>query len=255
MFCSLPLGEETQSIITIVLLLIPAAFYIMGLMEGRLGQGLFVAGVIAHVASLVQRGLTIGTIPLTEKHDNISFFAFAMALIYWYFSRRKDMQRLRDLALPLIATTLLVAFFYEPINTISPFLMTPWFFLHIFFYFTSYALFGISACIGLLYLLSGRNEHESLQYRGAVHGWILLSVALVVGSVWFFVAYGTYWLWTSRELWATLMWFYYGAYLHARYVKGLSGRPAAIIGLLGFPVALFAYFGVGTILPSPPTQF
>jgi len=255
MFCSLPLGEETQSIITIVLLLIPATFYIMGLMDGRLGRGLFLAGIIFHVVSMVQRGLTIGMVPLTEKHDTISFLAFAMALIYWYFSRQKDMQRLGDLALPLIVTTLLVAFFYEPINTLSPFFLSPWFFLHILFYFTSYAFFGISACIGLLYLLSGRKEHESLQYRGAVHGWILFSLSLVVGSVWFFIAYGTYWLWTSRELWATLMWSYYGAYLHARYVKDLSGRPAAIMGLLGFLVALFAYFGVGTILPSPPTQF
>ena len=176
MFCSLPLGEETQSIITIVLLLIPATFYIMGLMEGRLGQGLFVAGVIAHVASMVQRGLTIGTIPLTEKHDNISFLAFAMALTYWYFSRQKDMQQLRDLALPLIATTLLVAFFYEPINTISPFLLTPWFFLHIFFYFTSYAFFGISACIGLSVPPFGQEQSTSLfSTARAVHGWILLS--------------------------------------------------------------------------------
>ncbi len=255
MFCSLPFGEETRSVITIVLLLIPATFYIMGLMEGRWGQGMFLAGLVSHAASMIQRGLEIGTVPLTEKHDNISFLAFSLALLYWYFSRKKSLQGLRDLALPLIAATLLTAFFFEPINTISPFLRTPWFYLHIFFYFISYAFFGISACIGLQYLFSGKNEHESLQYRGAVHGWIFFSLSLVVGSVWFFLAYGTYWLWTSRELWATIMWFYYGAYLHARYVKGLSGRPAAIMGLLGFPVALFAYFGVGTVLPSPPTQF
>lgn len=281
---SFGLGEEGLSLLTVFLILIPMSLYIMGLMEGKKGYYFFLFGILFHILSIFQRGLVVGTIPLTEKHDNISFMAFAMALVYWYFYRKKGMKELGMTTLPLISIFMFVSLTYKPINTISPFLRSPWFYLHIFFYFISYGFFGISACIGLQGLTtifsSNRKTgtacsdhpalsrdyqqetppntampYEQLQYWGAVHGWIVYSVALVAGSIWFFMAYGTYWLWTSKELWTTLTWFYYGLYLHARLIRSMRGRPAAVLGCLGFAVALFTYFGVGTVIPSPPTQF
>jgi ABC-type transport system involved in cytochrome c biogenesis permease subunit len=255
MFCGVPLGEEGQQFAAIFLILVPASFYIMGLMEGKTGYALFLTGIAVHGVTIVLRGCLVHAIPLTEKYDNISFLAFAMALVYWFYSQKKGLRELGLFALPLISVILIAALAYMPINSISPFQRTPWFTLHIFFFFVSYALFGISSCIGLLYLVRKETSLEPVQYDSGVAGWIALSLALVTGSIWFFMAYGTYWLWTSKELWTTLLWFYYGMYLHARYVKGLTGRWAAVIGIAGFPVALFAYFGVGTIIPAPPTQF
>lgn len=255
MFCAVPLGEEGQAILAVFLILAPATLYAMGMMEGKSGHRFFLAGLGLHAAVIVLRGFIVGAIPLTEKYDNISFLAFSLALITWYFRQRKGIADLGLYALPLVSTVLIAALAYPPINTVSPFQRTPWFTLHIFFFFVSYGFFGISSCIGVLYLLKKNPAYESVQYWSAIHGWIILSLALVAGSVWFFTAYGTYWLWTSRELWTTLMWFYYGMYLHARYVKGLTGRWAAVMGIVGFPVALFAYFGVGTVIPAPPTQF
>jgi ABC-type uncharacterized transport system permease subunit len=248
------LGEEGLSLLTIFLLLIPAALYVMGLMEGKKGYYFFLSGVFFHILSILQRGLVIGGIPLTEKHDNISFMAFSMALAYWYFYR-KGVKDIGITALPLISVFMCIALAFKPIDTVSPFLRSPWFYVHIFFYFIGYGFFGISACIGLHYIINGKGEYEMLQYKGSIHGWIIFTIALVAGSIWFFMAYGTYWLWTSKELWITLVWFYYGLYLHARLIKGLSGRPAAALGCVGFALALFAYFGVGAIIPSPPTQF
>jgi ABC-type transport system involved in cytochrome c biogenesis permease subunit len=248
-------GEEGQALFSIFIQLIPTALYIMGLMEGKKGYYFFLSGIFFHIISIILRGLTIGSIPLTEKHDNISFMALSIALAYWYFSRRKSINNLGIIALPLISLLMFVSIGYVPINTISPFLKTPWFYMHMFFYFISYGFFGISLCIGAIYLISGNSEYESLQYSAIIYGWILFSISLITGSIWFFVAHGTYWLWTSRELWTTLTWFYFGLYLHARLLKGLRGSPASIIGSFGFIVALFTYFGLGTIIPSPPTKF
>lgn len=248
-------GEDTQTILTYALLLIPTSLYSMGLIKGKKGYYFFLSGIVFHLLSMILRGLEIGSIPLTEKHDTISFMAFSMALTYWYFIRKKEIKNLDIFALPLIAFFMFVSFIHMPINTISPFLKTPWFYLHTFFFFSSYGFFGVSSGIGVLYLLSGENEYESLQYKGVINGWILFSLSLIAGSIWFFIAYGTYWLWTSKELWTTLTWFYYGLYLHVRLMKGFRGWPASVIGSLGFAVALFTYFGVGTIIPSPPTEF
>jgi ABC-type transport system involved in cytochrome c biogenesis permease subunit len=254
MFCNIG-GEDTQTIITFAFLLVPTSLYSMGLIRGKKGYYFFLSGMAFHLLSIVFRGLVIGSIPLTEKHDTISFMAFSMALIYLYLIRKKEMKDLDIIALPLIALFMFISFVHMPINTISPFLRTLWFYLHTFFYFSSYGFFGISSCIGSLYLFSGDNNLEPLQYKVAIYGWILFSISLVAGSIWFFVAHGTYWLWTSKELWTTLTWFFYGLYLHARLMKGLRGRPAAVLGISGFAVALFTYFGVGTVIPSPPTQF
>jgi ABC-type transport system involved in cytochrome c biogenesis permease subunit len=53
----------------------------------------------------------------------------------------------------------------------------------------------------------------------------------------------------------TVTWFFFSFYLHARLMKSLRGRPAALIGVLGFVVMLFSYLGVTPILGSPWTQF
>ncbi len=240
------------------MLLAPAAFYIMALMEGRAGRAMFGTGLALHALSIAHRGAVLGWLPLTEKHDNISFMAFVTALVFWYISRIDRNEKFKSLgryALPLICGMIFVALKFHTINTMSPFMQTPWFFAHSLFYFISYAFFAIAACLGTHYVISGESEYEVMEYRLLSLGWILLSVSLFAGSVWFYFAYGTYWLWTSKEMWISITWLFVGLYLHARLMRSLHGVPAAVMGVFVFGVALFTYFGVGTVIPSPPTQF
>jgi ABC-type transport system involved in cytochrome c biogenesis permease subunit len=248
-------SEDARSLYYIFTLLLPATLYAMGLMEGRKGRLFFILGLTLHGFTILLRAMELGTLPLTEKHDNISFMALSSALIYWFMLRDRRSNIIDLTALPLVSILLCVAAAYEPINTIPPIQRSLWFYLHMLFYFVSYGFFGVSACIGLQHLFTGETVHEIMQYKVAAYGWVAFTFSLICGSIWFFVAYGTYWLWTSRELWTALAWFWYGLYLHARLMKGLRGRPAAVLGVLGFAVVLFTYFGVGKIIPSPPTQF
>lgn len=212
------------------------------------------SGVAVHAAALAHRWLVLARPPFADKQDNISFMALGIVLAY-LFLFRKGVKDLGVTVLPLVAALMLAAAGHRQVNTISPFMDSPWFYLHVIFYFSSYAFFGVSACLGVHYVKDGDLHYERRQHLGAICGWILLSFALLAGSIWFYMAYGTYWLWTSKELWITATWLYYGLYLHARLIKGLRGRPAAVMGVLGFAVALFTYFGVGTVIKSPPSQF
>jgi len=247
--------EETTQLITIFSLLLPAALYAMGMMEGRNSHWFFLAGMAVHGLTIVHRAIVVGAVPLAEKHDNVSFLAFSAAALYWYFLRRRGVREITITAVPMVSIILMASLAFPVVNTLSPFMRTPWFTLHMFSFFLSYGFFGISACLGLVYVRGGDSEVEALQYRMAAYGWTLYTVSLVLGSIWFFTAYGMYWLWTSKELWTTLTWFFYGMYLHQRYIKGIAGITAGIVGIVGFFVALFAYFGVGTIIPAPPVQF
>ena len=55
--------------------------------------------------------------------------------------------------------------------------------------------------------------------------------ALIAGPIWAEYAWGSYWNWDPKEVWAFITWVIYAAYLHARATAGWKGRAAAIIAL------------------------
>jgi ABC-type transport system involved in cytochrome c biogenesis permease subunit len=133
---------------------------------------------------------------------------------------------------------------------LPPVLRTLWFELHVILSFLAYALFALGAIFGILSLLAQNRDDEQNQYRAVLLGYLLFSVAMIFGGVWAHLAWGTYWLWTPKELWTTIVWFFYSLYLHARLVKGWTGRPVAWLAISGFLIVLFTYVGVGLLMKS-----
>jgi ABC-type transport system involved in cytochrome c biogenesis permease subunit len=131
-----------------------------------------------------------------------------------------------------------------------PVLRTIWFELHVVLSFISYALFAIGALFGLLSLHGNDVHAESYQYRSVLLGYVLFSLAMIFGGIWAFLAWGTYWLWTPKELWTTIVWFFYSLYLHARLVRGWSGPKVTWMGIVGLVIVLFTYAGVGLLMKS-----
>ena len=181
--------------------------------------------------------------------------AFGSAAGFFYLRRKAAMNMLLSI-MPLFVITLsLFALFQVRMDTIDPYMDSGWFYAHIIFLIGGYVFFTISTVTGIFYLKEKTVLHEVIQYRMSLFGWLLFSFSLIGGSTWFFLTYGSYWLWTAKELWITILWFYYSFYLHSRMMRSLSGRPAAIIGIAGFPIMIFSYLGVMPILGSPWSQF
>jgi ABC-type transport system involved in cytochrome c biogenesis permease subunit len=252
---SFGLDPHGQSLLAFFLLIAPAGLYIMGLFEDKRGHWLMGAGLLVHAFSILQRWGYTGLIPLSEKRDNISLTAFIMAAVLLYLRIRRKPRDLSLFILPIITSLVFIAIGHRTMDSITPFMETPWFYLHVLFYFSSYAFFGLGAASALQYLIKQEPAQETLSYRLASTGWVLLTVSLLFGSTWFYLAYGTYWLWTSKELWITMTWLSFGLYLHARMTRGLSGGWAAAFCVSAYAIALFTYFGVGTLIKAPPTQF
>jgi ABC-type transport system involved in cytochrome c biogenesis permease subunit len=76
---------------------------------------------------------------------------------------------------------------------------------------------------------------------------------MVFGGIWAYFAWGTYWLWTPKELWTVILWLFYSLYLHARLRPWWSGRPSAILGIIGFVIVMFTYLGVSLFMKSSHT--
>jgi cytochrome c-type biogenesis protein CcsB len=84
---------------------------------------------------------------------------------------------------------------------------------------------------------------DEISYKAVVVGYPFLSLVIILGAIWADVAWGSYWSWDPKETASLVTWLIYGAYLHARVVRGWRGRRAAYLLLLGFGATLFTYFG------------
>jgi len=61
---------------------------------------------------------------------------------------------------------------------------------------------------------------EEATYRMICVGFPLLTLGLVLGSLWGKVAWGDYWGWDPKELWSLASWLVYVGYFHFRYMFG-----------------------------------
>jgi cytochrome c-type biogenesis protein CcsB len=68
--------------------------------------------------------------------------------------------------------------------------------------------------------------------------------ALIAGPIWARQAWGRYWGWDPKEVWAFITWVVYAAYLHARATAGWKGRAAAMIAIAGLATLWFNFVGI-----------
>jgi ABC-type transport system involved in cytochrome c biogenesis permease subunit len=131
-----------------------------------------------------------------------------------------------------------------------PILNTLWFELHVALAFFAYALFGIGALLGGMFLLKEEQYVLDAQNTAALVGFSFFSASMTSGGIWGYYAWGTYWLWTPKEFWTSILWLYYGTWLHLRLKGQKWERAIAWGGVIGFGVTMFTYLGVSLLMKS-----
>jgi cytochrome c-type biogenesis protein CcsB len=84
---------------------------------------------------------------------------------------------------------------------------------------------------------------DEIGYRAVVVGFPFLTLTVILGAVWAETAWGSYWSWDPKETASLVTWLIYGAYLHARVMRGWRGNRAAWLLVVGFLATLLTYFG------------
>ncbi len=84
---------------------------------------------------------------------------------------------------------------------------------------------------------------DEIGYRAVVIGFPFLTLTIILGAVWAETAWGRYWGWDPKETASLVTWLIYGAYLHARVMRGWRGNRAAWLLVIGFLATLLTYFG------------
>lgn len=219
-----------------------------------LAEALTLLYLAAMTVSLAARTVKSGHAPMSNRYESLACFAWSLGFVYWYVRIRFKEVRAGYFMMPL-AVVVMYAAYVSPaaIKPLYPALDTWMFETHVASAFVGYAFFGASFAGAVLYLVSGGEAERSLEkliFRTGYYGFALFTVSMVIGGIWAYLAWGTYWLWKVKELWSFLIWIYYAGFLHALYVKKLRGRGVAWLSILGFAITMFTYLGVGIMMKS-----
>nr|YP_010882716.1 cytochrome c heme attachment protein [Androsace filiformis]WIF27300.1 cytochrome c heme attachment protein [Androsace filiformis] len=108
---------------------------------------------------------------------------------------------------------------------------------------------------GNTYFFSAKNYYRSqlIQqldnwgYRVISIGFIFLTIGILSGAVWANEAWGSYWNWDPKEIWAFITWTVFAIYLHSRTNKKAPPANSAIVASIGFLIIWICYFGVNLL--------
>lgn len=232
------------------LLVASAGLYLFGSFR----RPFFYAGLAAGLAYLAARGIALGRLPLVGPHDTLAFFSASVGLMALPFLSAPALKDSTAFRWGTGATAALFGLLALPFPSFAmplpPVLRTLWFELHVALAFFAYALFALGAILGGLYLAGGERRLLDLQYRAALVGYSFFSGSMVSGGIWGYYAWGTYWLWTPKELWTSILWVFYSFWLHLRLKGGRGEKALAWAGIAGFAVALFTWLGVSMLMKS-----
>jgi len=210
------------------------------LLRGRFraaGRNLWFFGFLAAVASVAWRGLHTGHAPM----QNLFEFFLCMAAALWplsVLSRRlagadTDFQ---DALLGLVILFPAGFVFSEEVRRLPPALQSPLFIPHVGSYVAGYVMLARAALMALPLFREGADaavarQADAASRQTAAAGFVLLTLGLLLGSVWGKICWGHYWQFDPKEMWSLATWFAYGAYFHYRMKNGLR-RPRALAALL-----------------------
>lgn len=204
--------------------------------------------------ALVVRSIATGHAPFANQYEFACSFAWGITAAYVFFERRYGVRALSLMVLPLALVMLLYASTVgSEARPLMPALQNHLLLtLHVITAVVAYGAAGVSAGAAVLYLARPRLKLRSLPsqdlldeigYRAVVITFPLLTIMIILGALWANMAWGRYWSWDPKETSALVTWLIYGAYLHARVVRGWRGNRAAGLLIVGFAAILFTYFG------------
>ena len=93
------------------------------------------------------------------------------------------------------------------------------------------------------------DDLDEITYRAIAIGFPIFTLgALIFAMIWAEIAWGRFWGWDPKEVWALITWLFYSAYLHFRLSRGWQGLRSAWLAVIGFVIVLFTLVGVNLII-------
>ncbi|WP_031169649.1 c-type cytochrome biogenesis protein CcsB [Streptosporangium roseum] len=225
---------------------------------GPVAVGLSWLGWAANLGSILTRGLAVGRWPWGNMYEFVVAMCFAAVSAFLFMNLR---YRIRFLgAFVMVAATLGLGFSVRYLQVqagpVVPALNSYWVAIHVSAAIIASGLFIMAGVSGILYLirkdtsvrLPSLADLDRIAHRAIVVAFPIWTFAVIAGALWADKAWGRYWGWDPKEVWAFITWIAYAAYLHARATAGFKGKAAMIVQLIAFACLLFNLVGVNIFL-------
>lgn len=217
---------------------------------------LLVLTVALHASYIITRTALLGHPPITSVFEILSLIAFTVALVYGYIEMRTKNTATGYFILILpFFFQLVSSLFVKETSDVPLLLRSNLLGFHVSSAFLGYAAITISAVYAFLYLmlyhdikskqfgvvykrLPNLETLERMSFTATIFGFLLLTIAIIVGMVWLPRAIGTF-AYTDPKLFGTAaIWIVYAVGLVAKKMSGWQGRRMMMLSVFGFALAL-----------------
>ncbi|HUJ23104.1 MAG TPA: cytochrome c biogenesis protein CcsA [Bryobacteraceae bacterium] len=247
---------------SIIWLRVAAGLYSLGLLDSiltiinrrarlfRLALGALGLAAVFHLVSITEQGIVIGHFPASGFYESMSLCAFLITSLFLFVYWRYRLETLSVFIFPLVFVMTLVASLGRPVDASwsSQTVRDAWLMLHVVLVLLGYAALLFTAVAAILYLLQER-ELKRKKRRSFYHrlpplgtlddlitrfmglGFVLITLAVIVGSTWAFVELGTRWVTEPKIAISFATWGLYLAMVFLRVSAGWRGRKAAVMAI------------------------
>jgi cytochrome c-type biogenesis protein CcsB len=234
------------------------SLYIRRVLAARVSTWIFFSAFALHTLFFAFRCIKTGQNPVISFHETLSFFAWAMAGIYLAFQLKTKTRVLGAFVSPVTFLLMIAASTdlggYVSIPAALQGNLVP---VHVILSVTGEALFALATCAGAMYLiqegllknkkvssfskvLPSLTDLDRINHMCLMLGFALLTLGILVGSIWARSVWGSLWQWDPKQTWTLAAWFTYAVLLHQRLAMGWKGHKAALFTLLAFAVLLIS---------------
>lgn len=251
--------------VTMVLYLAGTGFSLAYLLRrsealSKVSLGVAGLGFLSHTIALITRMMAAGHIPLTSFHEAMSFFSWALVLVFLLVELRHRIHVLGSFILPLALLSLLsAAALPKEAPALVPVLRTVW--VHVTLSMLGTVGFAVAFVAGLMYVIQERllkskrfnvlyaklpplDFLDDLNQRSIVLGFPLLTLGIITGAISAEFARGSYLNWNPEQTWALVTWVFYFVVLMGRITVGWRAKRAAYLTIIGFVGVVLTFIGV-----------
>jgi cytochrome c-type biogenesis protein CcsB len=255
----------TFFIATIVLYFAGTGFFLAYLLRrsealSQVSLGVTAVGFLTHTLALLTRMLEAGQVTLTSFHEAMSFFSWALVLVFLFVEIRHRIHVLGSFILPLALISLLsAAALPKEVPTLEPVLKTVW--VHVTLSMLGTVGFAVAFVAGIMYLIQDgllKSKRFNVLYsklppldfldrlnqQSIVMGFPLLTMGIITGAISAEFARGSYLSWNPEQLWALATWLFYFVVLMGRLTVGWRAKRAAYLTIIGFAGVVLTFIGV-----------
>ncbi|WP_415045099.1 c-type cytochrome biogenesis protein CcsB [Gordonia sp. (in: high G+C Gram-positive bacteria)] len=219
-----------------------------------------ILGLVAHIASIVLRGMATDRAPWGNMYEFITLTCAAGVAGALIVLRKPAQRPLMSFVLLVVIIMMFVGakWLYTHAAPVVPALKSYWLIIHVSVVSIASGVMVVSGVLSLLFLVRERwpNTADMLPsaetldraaYRCIVFAFPLFGLGVICGAIWAEEAWGRFWGWDPKETVSFISWIIYAAYLHARATAGWR-TAAAWINVAGFVTVLFNLFAINLVI-------